>query len=78
MQAVSKIDEQFQLLLSIEDISALTRMGRATIYRKMDRKHRNFDPTFPRPIDVGVATTLWRYNDIKEWVLNRPCKAMEN
>lgn len=72
MQAVMQIDDKLQLLIDIDDVSALTRLGQTSIYRKMNRKNRLFDPTFPQPIDAGVRVNLWRYEDIKAWVANRP------
>lgn len=70
MQAVMQIDDKLQLLIDIEDVSALTRLGQTSIYRKMNPKNKNFDPSFPRPVDAGVRVNLWRYDEIKSWVCN--------
>ena len=70
MQTVMQIDDKLQLLIDIEDVSALTRLGQTSIYRKMNPKNKNFDPSFPRPVDAGVRVNLWRYDEIKSWVCN--------
>ena len=72
MQAVMQIDDKLQVLIDIEDVSALTRLGQTSIYRKLNKKSQHFDPSFPRPIDAGVRVNLWRYEEIKQWVANLP------
>ncbi|GEM_PF-5381657 len=75
MQAVMQIDDKLQLLIDIEDVCALTRLGQTSIYRKMNKRNKKlYDPSFPRPIDAGVRVNLWRYEDIKTWVANRPAR----
>ena len=75
MQAVMQIDDKLQLLIDIDDVIAFTRLGKATIYRKMQKKGKLYDASFPRPVDVGVKSSLWRYEDIKAWVSNRPMRS---
>ena len=75
MQAVMQIDDKLQLLIDIDDVIAFTRLGKATIYRKMQKSHKLYDASFPRPVDVGVNINLWRYEDIKAWVSNRPMRS---
>ena len=73
MKAEMRIDDKLQLLIDIEDVCSLTRLGQTSIYRKMNKKNKQmYDPSFPRPIDAGVRVNLWRYEDIKAWVANRP------
>lgn len=75
MQAVMQIDDKLQLLIDIDDVIAFTRLGKATIYHKMQKKSKQYDASFPRPVDVGVKANLWRYEDIKSWVANRPTRS---
>ncbi len=75
MQAVMQIDDKLQLLIDIDDVIAFTRLGKATINRKMQKKSKLYDASFPRPVDVGVKTNLWRYEDVKAWVSNRPMRS---
>ena len=74
MQDVMHIDDKLQLLIDIDDLISFTRLGKATIYRKMQKKSKLYDASFPRPVDVGVKSNLWRYEDIKSWVANRPTR----
>ena len=60
MQAVMQIDDKLQLLIDIDDVIAFTRLGKATIYRKMQKKSKQY---------------VWRYEDIKSWVANRPTRS---
>lgn len=61
--------------MNIDDVIAFTRLGKATIYRKMQKKSKLYDASFPRPVDVGVKSNLWCYEDIKAWVSNRPMRS---
>ena len=67
MQATFNND---QLLVDIAEVQSLTRLSRATIYRMMDERHKFFDKTFPKPIKIGPTVTLWRYEELRDWVKN--------
>lgn len=74
MKAEMNIDDKLQLLIDIDDLCELTRLSQSTIYRKMNPKDRRFDATFPMPVDIGVNNNFWRYEDVKNWVANRPMR----
>lgn len=76
MQAVMQIDDKLQLLIDIKDLCDLTRLSQTSIYRKMNKKNKQFDETFPRPVDIGVSSNYWRYEDVKRWIANRPMRSV--
>ncbi len=77
MQAVMTIDDKLQLLIDISDLCDLTRMSQTSIYRKMKKTNKLYDPSFPLPVDLGLKTNYWRYEDVKNWIANRPAKLID-
>lgn len=49
-------------LLDIEDVRAATRLGRSTIYRRIDAG------TFPKPICLSPGCVRWRVSAITAWL----------
>ena len=43
-------------LIDIDKVSELLRIGRSTIYDKMDKRSKYYDPDFPLPIYLGEST----------------------
>jgi prophage regulatory protein len=58
-------------LLRAEDVAALLRSSRSTVYRRMDKDDSSYDPTFPSPIRLGPKTLLWRRSDILAWLATK-------
>ena len=48
-------------LLSIKEITDLTKLSRSTILRKAKKNE------FPKSINLGGNLRRWRYTDIKNW-----------
>lgn len=55
----------------------LTKIGikRSTIYDWMNPKSPRFDPTFPKPIQLGKQSVGWYESDLDNWLSNRNRKA---
>lgn len=58
-------------LVRLSELIELIRLGRSTIYDKMDPKSKRYDATFPRPIKIGVSAIAWRLTEIQIWVDSR-------
>ncbi|MGN4936400.1 helix-turn-helix transcriptional regulator [Aeromonas rivipollensis] len=52
--------------------SQLVGLSRSTIYDRMNPKSKRFDPTFPRPISLGLASVGWSLNEVMDWIASRP------
>ena len=58
-------------LVRLSELIELIRLGRSTIYDKMDPKSKRYDATFPRPVKIGVSAIAWRLTEIQIWVDSR-------
>ena len=58
-------------LLRLEEVMAITGLGRSTIYRYLRRRSSSL-PDFPQPLKVGVRAVRWRESEIRAWVASRP------
>jgi prophage regulatory protein len=53
-------------ILRLRDVTALTRLGRSTIYRLAQHGQ------FPRPVALTQRASGWRRSEIEEWLNSRP------
>ena len=53
-------------ILRRRDVERLTRLSKASIYRKM----RN--GTFPLPLKLGERAVAWRADEVHAWIESRP------
>lgn len=56
-------------LLSREKLEQKIDRGRNWIYERMNKKHKRYDPTFPRPIEIGGGLG-WIESEVDEWLRN--------
>lgn len=52
--------------IKIADVSRITTLSRASIYRKLKD-----DPDFPRPRKLGANRIAWLSSEVEEYVLSR-------
>lgn len=60
--AAQQEGRQPEKLLRLRDVLALVPMGRATIYRYIERGD------FPKPVKLGPRIAAWPESSIREWV----------
>ena len=53
-------------ILRRRDVERLTRLSKASIYRKMRTG------TFPSPLKLGERAVAWRADEIHKWIASRP------
>ena len=41
---------------------------RATIYNIMDKRHKHYDPTFPKQANLTVGRVGWSAWEINQWI----------
>nr|WP_253865460.1 AlpA family phage regulatory protein [Aeromonas sobria] len=56
----------------MKELSSLLGLSRSTIYDRINPKSRRFDPSFPRPIRLGLASVGWSLHDVMAWIAARP------
>jgi len=55
-------------VLRMKDVVNMCGLSRSTIYDKMDAKSRRYDPSFPRPLKLGISAIGWMEQDIFGWL----------
>ncbi|UNP87528.1 AlpA family phage regulatory protein [Aeromonas encheleia] len=55
-----------------KELSEILGLSASTIYDRMNPKSKRFDPTFPRPIQLGMASVGWNLSVVMAWIAARP------
>ena len=69
-------------LLRRQEVEHITGLGRSAIYARLNRKHPQYDPNFPRPISVGgpvdkPTAVRWVASEVQSWVVAQIAKSRE-
>ena len=57
-----------QKILRQRQVSEITGIGRAGLYNLTDPRNRSYDPTFPRPIKLGLRAVGYIEAEIMAWI----------
>ena len=63
-----KPDNTPTIILRRTAVEARTGLSRSTIYDKLSKSSARFDPTFPRPIQLGLNAVGWVEAEIETWL----------
>lgn len=55
--------------LRLPELMNLVQMSRTSIYSKLNKNSRRYDPTFPRPIKNG-RRLIWVNREVELWMSN--------
>lgn len=55
-------------ILRFFEVSDLTGMARSTVYTRLDPKSDYYDPTFPKPFNIGPRLVFWDANQVQQWI----------
>lgn len=58
-------------ILRRKQVEARTGLSRSTIYakvRKSDKRPTEFDPTFPKPVQIGARSVGWIESEVDAWI----------
>lgn len=58
-------------LLKRQQVEQLTGLGRSAIYARLDPRHPQHDPTFPRPVSIGNNAVRWPSSEVDAWIKAR-------
>jgi len=64
-------------IVRAKQFSAFFGISRAKLYELQDPRSPRFDPTFPRPVRLGVSprgAVGWWANEIEAWLESRRCR----
>ncbi|MGL6356371.1 helix-turn-helix transcriptional regulator [Aeromonas veronii] len=59
-------------VIRLKELTRLIGLSRSTIYDRMNPKSKRFDPSFPRPIKLGLASVGWYLSEVMAWIACRP------
>lgn len=59
-------------VIRLKELSQQVGLSRSTIYDRMNPQSKRFDPTFPRPIRLGLASVGWSQRTVMAWIAARP------
>ena len=59
------------LIRSVSAGFAYAGLSNATGYRKLDKRCRQYDPTFPLPISVGLTSKAFIRAELDAWIASR-------
>jgi len=71
-QGVSPVPERSARVIRLKELTRLIGLSRSTIYDRMNPKSKRFDPSFPRPIKLGLASVGWNLSEVMAWIASRP------
>ncbi len=58
-------------ILRLKRVRELTGLSRSTIYSKLDRRSKQYDPTFPRSVSLGPRAVGFPESEIRAWIAER-------
>ena len=60
-----------EIIVRRREVEKLTGLSRSTIYERLNPNSPYHDPTFPRPVKIGVRAVGWRLGEIAAWQKSR-------
>ena len=59
---------QMNQIINLKEVMLITGLSRATIYNIMDERHKQYDPTFPKQMNLTVGRVGWSAWEINQWI----------
>lgn len=60
-------------ILRRKQVQARLGLARSTLYDKLNSRSPRHDPTFPKPIKIGIAAIGFIESEIQAWLESRLC-----
>ncbi len=58
-------------VLRARQVAELLSIGKSTLYDWMNPRSPRYDPVFPKPVKLGMASVGWLAPEIEEWLARR-------
>jgi prophage regulatory protein len=55
-------------ILRVQEVQNRVGFSRPSIYRRLDNASKSYDPSFPRPIQLGANSVGWIEAEINVWL----------
>jgi len=68
MNAITGHTFQMNKLFNIKQVVEFTGLSRATIYSMIDPKQKQYDPSFPKQIQLSINRVAWLAWELNQWI----------
>lgn len=58
-------------ILRIKQLSTIIGLARSTIYDRLNPKSPRHDPSFPKPIKLGMTSIGWLQTEVDQWIQSK-------
>jgi len=58
-------------IIRLDELMRMIGLGRSTIYDRLNPKSKRYDPSFPKPIKIGMSHSAaigWRLDGVMRWI----------
>lgn len=66
------ITPQKAALMRRPEVEALMQLSRSTLYAKLNKNDKGYDPDFPVPIRVSATAVRWIREEVEAFIASRP------
>lgn len=63
---------QCRTIIKRKQVETAAALSRSTIYAKLDPNSKQYDPDFPKPVQLGAKSVGWYSDEIQNWIDTRP------
>lgn len=56
------------IMLRLKQVIERTGLSRSTIYGKLDSKSKQYDPSFPSQVSLGIGAVRWIDSEVNAWI----------
>lgn len=68
MNAITGQTFTMNQIINLKDVIQVTGLSRATIYNITNQRHKQYDPTFPKQVNLTVGRVGWSALEIHIWI----------
>lgn len=65
---MSETSKALYKILRIKRLKEKVDLSGASIYNKLNPRSKYYDPTFPKPIRLGLASVGWIESEVDSWL----------
>ncbi|WP_319749871.1 AlpA family transcriptional regulator [Pseudomonas aeruginosa] len=58
-------------ILRIRQVQDRVGLSRSTIYDRLSRASSRYDPSFPKPFNLGGSAVGWLESEVNDWIQER-------
>lgn len=59
------------MLLRAAQVCSKLKISKTTLYAKLDKNSKYYDPDFPRQIKLGTSSVGWVEHQVDQWILKK-------